>query len=170
LNVLFVCLGNICRSPTAHGVFAAMVERTGAGAQIRVDSAGTAAWHAGKAPDPRTTATARRRGVDLSALRARQVTGADFESFDMILAMDSANLAALQALQPATYPGHLGLLLDFAPAVGLRDVPDPYYGDGDGFERVYDLVEVACAGLLKHLQALPPAPAVYPENYTEHDR
>lgn len=154
MKVLFVCLGNICRSPTAHGVFAAQVARAGLGARLAVDSAGTAAWHTGKAPDPRTIAAAQQRGIDLSALRARPVSAADFAVFDVILAMDSDNLAILQTLRPAEYRGHLGLLLDFAPQTGLRDVPDPYHGGADGFEQVLDLVETACTGLLEHLQVV----------------
>lgn len=152
MNILFVCLGNICRSPTAQGVFTRQLTAAGMAARVTVDSAGTAAWHTGKAPDPRTVAAAASRNYDLASLRARQVSVDDFARFDFILAMDADNLAQLQALCPADYGGHLGLFLDFAPDCGYRDVPDPYYGGSDGFARVLDLVELAGAGLLAHIR------------------
>ncbi len=150
-QVLFVCLGNICRSPTAHGVFARQVADAGLAEEIVVDSAGTGAWHVGEPPDGRATEAARARGYDLGWLRARQVSPADFERFDYILVMDKNNLGHLQAMQPAEYGGHLGLFLDFHPHPPVREVPDPYYGGDDGFDRVLDLVEEASRGLLQAL-------------------
>ena len=151
IKVVFVCLGNICRSPTAEGVFRALVEEEGLGARIAVDSAGTGAWHTGEAPDPRAQEAARRRGVDLSALRARKATKQDFSTFDYVLAMDLDNLAALKNLCPPGEEHRLALLLDYAPRAGRRDVPDPYYIGGQGFENVLDLIETASRGLLAHI-------------------
>jgi len=153
VNVLFVCLGNICRSPAAEGVFRALVEREGLADRIACDSAGTGSWHVGKAPDARMRAAAKRRGYDLDSLRGRQVTVGDFERFDYVLAMDGENLANLTVLCPPGREGRLGRLLDFAPGAGRRDVPDPYYGGADGFERVLDLVEAGAAGLLADIRA-----------------
>ncbi|MEE4193262.1 MAG: low molecular weight protein-tyrosine-phosphatase [Halieaceae bacterium] len=152
-SVLFVCLGNICRSPTAHGIFQAQVEAAGLTDRIAVDSCGTGAWHVGEPPDTRATAAARARGYDLTPLRARQFETADFERFDHILAMDRSNLSHLEALRPADYAGTLSLFLDFHPAPPVREVPDPYYGGERGFEDVLDLVEAASRGLLEALQA-----------------
>ena len=156
MQLLFVCLGNICRSPTAHGVFQRKLEWAGLDRQVAVDSAGTGAWHIGNAPDPRTQAAARVRGYDLSHLRARQTEPSDFERFDYILAMDRDNLYHLERMKPADYRGHLGLFLDFAAGAQLHEVPDPYYsegeGEGSGFERVLDLVEEASDGLLDEVQ------------------
>lgn len=149
-KVLFVCLGNICRSPTAHGIFAGLVKARGMGERITVDSAGTSDWHIGKGPDPRSVAAALARGVDLSSLRASQVTRADFQVYDYILAMDKQNLADLKGLAPADYTGCLDLFLRFADA-GVDEVPDPYYGGQDGFIRVLDLIEAASEGLLQHI-------------------
>lgn len=154
-SVLFVCLGNICRSPTAHGVFAHMVNRSGLDDVIRVESAGTGGWHIGSAPDPRTCAAAALRGYDLTAQRARQVGAEDFETFDLVLAMDRKNLADLRQLRASH--GNRGVLPQlFLEAFGERpgpmDVPDPYYGGDDGFDHVLDLVEVASRNLLSHLQ------------------
>ncbi len=152
-SVLFVCLGNICRSPTAAGVFRAAADRAGIGRRTRVEYAGLGTQHIGVPPDRRAIEAARRRGYDLSAMRGRQVKVADFSSFGWILAMDDSNMRALTAMKPPEFAGHLGLLLDFAPELGVRDVPDPYYGAYDGFERVLDLIEIAAAGLLTRLQA-----------------
>lgn len=149
--VLFVCLGNICRSPTAHGVFETMLDRHGLGDDIAVDSCGTGDWHVGSAPDRRATAEALQRGYDLSQLCARQVQAVDFERFDYILAMDKMNLAELRALCPADYAGHLGLFLAFADGVSEDEVPDPYYGGAEGFGHVLDLVERASTGLLREI-------------------
>lgn len=153
VNVLFVCLGNICRSPTAHGVFQQRVVNRQLQHLISVDSAGTAAWHCGKPPDRRAAAAAQRRGYDLSALRARQATEGDFEHFHYILAMDRDNLRELQAIAPDNYQGELGLFLEYGHNLPLAEVPDPYYGGVDGFEAVLDLVEAASAGLLEHILA-----------------
>jgi protein-tyrosine phosphatase len=147
-NVLFVCLGNICRSPSAEGVFRHRVERAGLGARIRVDSAGTGDWHVGRPPDSRAIAAARARGYDISPLRARQVRRSDFAHFDWILAMDRSNLTALQALRPAGYRGHLGLFLELAPELGIAEVPDPYYGGQVEFVRMLDLIERASDSVL----------------------
>ncbi|MBL36053.1 MAG: protein-tyrosine-phosphatase [Oceanospirillaceae bacterium] len=147
MKVLFVCLGNICRSPTAEGVFRHKLRAAGLEGQVQVDSAGTGDWHVGKAPDSRTRQAAQRRGYDLSAQRARQVEVADFQRFDLILAMDQSNLRNLQALRPAGARAELDLYLrrfDLA----LDEVPDPYYGGEDGFEQVLDLIEQASDALL----------------------
>ena len=152
VNVLFVCLGNICRSPTADGVFQKLVSDAGLTKRIRVDSAGTANWHQGRAPDSRTVAAAEKRGFDLSPLCARAVKASDFDEFDYILAMDNDNLADLRKLKPANYSGHLGLFLAFGSQTQYREVPDPYHGGSEGFELVLNLVEDAAAGLLQSIQ------------------
>jgi len=152
IRLLFVCMGNICRSPTAHGVMRAKVQAAGLAARIEVDSAGTHAYHVGEAPDPRSQAHALRRGYDLSDLRARALTEADFHQFDRVLVMDAANLARARQLCPALLHGRLDRLLVHAPALNTLDVPDPYYGGDAGFETVLDLVEGACDSLLQALQ------------------
>lgn len=151
VSVLFVCLGNICRSPTAHGVFQRRVLDAGLQDHIVVDSAGTGDWHIGRKPDRRAAAAALARGYDLDALRARQVAASDFRAFDYILAMDAQNLSDLRALQPADFDGELALFLSYGDS-DTREVPDPYYGDGAGFEHVLDLVENAADGLLEALR------------------
>lgn len=150
-RVLFVCLGNICRSPTAEVVLRTRATRAGVNDRMEIASAGTGDWHAGEPPDRRAIAHAAKRGYDLSTLRARQVTVEDFDRFDWILAMDFTVLRELTLMQPASFTGRLGRFLDFAPHTGLRDVPDPYYGAAGHFERVLDLVEHASDGLLAHL-------------------
>ena len=141
-RILFVCLGNICRSPTAEGVMRRLVADRGLEGQVEVDSAGTGGWHVGAAPDPRSTEAARRRGIVLAGA-ARQVTAADFDRFDLLVAMDRSNLADLLALAPDDAArARVRLLLDEA------DVPDPYYGGERGFDDVLDLVEDGCAALL----------------------
>jgi protein-tyrosine phosphatase len=150
-SVLFVCLGNICRSPTAEAVFRAAAAKAGFGSHVRAASAGLGGWHSGSPPDRRAIEAARRRGYDLSALRARKVDVADFARFGWIVAMDEDILGALTAMKPSSFDGHLGLLLDFTPELGVREVPDPYYGAPDGFDRVLDLVEQGTAGLLARL-------------------
>lgn len=153
VRVLFVCLGNICRSPTAEGVFRRLVQERGLSARILVDSAGTSGWHEGAPPDPRTLRHAKKRGFDLSDLRARRVREDDFARFDHVLAMDDANLAALRAVCPPAYAGKLRLFLACAPDVGCREVPDPYEGGEDGFEHVLDLCETAARALLEEIVA-----------------
>ena len=152
VSVLFVCLGNICRSPTAHAVFQKMVVAAGLGSEIVVDSAGTGDWHIGRSPDDRSQAAALSRSYDLSLLRARQVGPDDFKNFDYILAMDKQNLRDLQAMRPGQDRCHLSLFLDFATDTSLREVPDPYYSGEAGFEEVLDLVEDAARGLLTTIQ------------------
>lgn len=161
-RVLFVCLGNICRSPTAEAAMARLVEAAGLTDAIELDSAGTGAWHVGERPDARATEAAAARGIAMRGL-ARQVRVEDFERFDLLLAMDAENQRALRALAPdAAAAAKVRLLREFDPAAasggagdGARslDVPDPYYGGPDGFDRVLDLVEAACAGLLAQLRA-----------------
>ena len=151
MKVLFVCLGNICRSPTAEGVFRHKVREAGLEDRIEIDSAGTGDWHVGKAPDARTRAAALRRGYDLSGLRARQVSVADFSRYDLILAMDNANLRDLKHLRAGNGTAELDLFLRRFD-LEIDEVPDPYYGGDDGFERVLDLVERACDGLLMELK------------------
>lgn len=150
VSVLFVCLGNICRSPTAHGVFDNLVQRHRLDHLVTIDSAGTGDWHIGRAPDQRSSAAALQRGYDLSVLRARQVSAEDFQRFDYVLAMDKQNLRDLQRMQPANFRGELGLFLNYGDH-GELEVPDPYYGDGSGFERVLDLVENASQHFLQAL-------------------
>ena len=152
LKVLFVCMGNICRSPTAHGVFRALVEREGLAEVIEIDSAGTHAYHVGSAPDKRAQATALSRGVDLSDLVARRVEEGDFEAFDYLLAMDQDNFIALSEICPESHLGKIQMFMDFAPGMRTREVPDPYYGGASGFERVFDLVEAAAEGLLEEIR------------------
>ncbi len=153
VHVLFVCMGNICRSPTAEGVFRHIVHESGLQKVIVTDSAGTHAYHVGEAPDRRAQATAKTRGIDLSDLRARRVTAKDFNKYDYVLAMDRDNYAILDELCPEAYEGQLSLFLDYAPAVGRTEVPDPYYGGPQGFEVVFDMVEEAARGLLADIQS-----------------
>jgi protein-tyrosine phosphatase len=150
-RVLFVCLGNICRSPTAEGVLRGIGAREFAGVPLYVDSAGTADYHVGDPPDRRTVAAASRRGYDLASLRARRVSRTDFENFDYILAMDRANLAELEQLGQGVIGARVGLLLEFAPELKIEEVPDPYYGGPEDFERVLDLCEAGARGLLRRL-------------------
>ncbi|RAP42023.1 phosphotyrosine protein phosphatase [Rhodovulum viride] len=145
-RILFVCLGNICRSPTAHGVFQTLAEAEGLA--VEVESAGTGGWHVGDPPDPRAIRAAAGRGYDLTALRARQVKAADFAAYDLILAMDRSNLTALERMRPIDSETPVRLFLDFADAA-RDEVPDPYY-DGS-FDLVLDLVEDASRGLIRHL-------------------
>jgi len=152
VKILFVCLGNICRSPTAEGVFRAVIEREAPELSIEVDSAGTAGYHIGEPPDLRMRQAAIRRGYDLSLLRARIVEPEDFEYYDLILAMDRENLSVLNHRAPAHARDRLRLFLEFAPDSIVTEVPDPYYGGPNGFEEVLDLVEAASRGLLQHLR------------------
>jgi protein-tyrosine phosphatase len=157
MKVLFVCLGNICRSPTAEVVFRTLAEREAPELPIEVDSAGTAGYHVGEAPDPRTREAAQRRGYDLSSLRARIIEPGDFEHFDLILAMDRENQSVLHRRAPSDARSRVKLFLEFAPELEVADVPDPYYGGPNGFEEVLDLVEAAARGLLEHLRRSPRA-------------
>ncbi|MGG1947032.1 low molecular weight protein-tyrosine-phosphatase [Trinickia sp. NRRL B-1857] len=152
VSICFVCLGNICRSPTAEAVMRAQVEAVGLADRILIDSAGTGDWHVGKAPDERAQQAGRARGYDLAPLRARQVAAADFERFDLLLAMDEANVRNVLRLCPPTRRERVRLLMEFAPAGAAREVADPYFGGEEGFEQVLDQVEAACAGLLAHLR------------------
>jgi protein-tyrosine phosphatase len=151
-KVLFVCMGNICRSPTAEAVFRQYVEQAGLSEEIFIDSAGTHDYHVGEVPDRRARQAASQRGYGMAGLRGRQVGPEDFSRFDYVLAMDHSNLANLERLRPADAQGHLGLFLDFARSHREREVPDPYYGGEDGFERVLNMVEDAAEGLLNHLR------------------
>ena len=145
-------MGNICRSPTAEGVFKHFVAEAGLAEQVLSDSAGTHDYHIGEPPDPRAQEAAARRGYDLKALRGRQVSRRDFGEFDYVLAMDEANRRLLERLCPPQYAHKLKLFMDFSEDPMLREVPDPYYGGAQGFDRVLDMVEVASRGLLKHLR------------------
>ena len=151
MRILFVCMGNICRSPSAEGVFRDTLARRAPQLQVEIDSAGTHGYHVGEAPDARALAAARRRGIDISSLRARQVATADFERFDLILAMDEENLLALRQRAHATYHERIRLVMEYAPNAGRRAVPDPYYGAEQGFEEVLDLLEEAAGGLIDEL-------------------
>jgi protein-tyrosine phosphatase len=151
-RVLFVCLGNICRSPTAEGVLRSLAAREFPGLSLEIDSAGTAGYHVGEPPDRRTVAAAKRRGYDLAGLRARLVQPEDFNRFEFVLAMDRANLAELESRRPDDAKTNLALFMAFAPESGLAEVPDPYYGGVEDFERVLDLCELAARGLLTHLR------------------
>jgi len=152
-SILFVCSGNICRSPTAEGVFRALAMREAPWLRGTIDSAGMHDFHAGEPPDPRTIAAARRRGYDLSVLRARRIEPDDFDRFDLLLAMDDGHRDGLLALAPPDRQERLRLLLDYADGAGHREVPDPYYGGPEAFEQVLDLAEHAARGLLSALAA-----------------
>ena len=147
VSVLFCCMGNICRSPTAEGVFRRQVASAGLENRVRVDSAGTHA-HIGHAPDPRSQAAAAARGYELGNLRARQIAQQDFAAFDFILAMDESNLAQLRRAGPREHRGKPRLFMDYSARQAGSEVPDPYYGGPDGFEQVLDMAEDGCAGLL----------------------
>ncbi len=152
MRILFVCMGNICRSPTAEGVFRAHARRHAPGLDLEIDSAGTHAYHVGEPPDPRTIDAAARRGIDLASLRARQVNAEDFERFDLIVAMDRLNHATLLDRSPPEHHGRIRTLLEFAGKTAPADVPDPYYGGAKGFDDVLDLIESAVEGLLAEVR------------------
>jgi len=152
VSVLFVCMGNICRSPTAEGVFRHLVRQEELEHLIQTDSAGTHAYHVGNPPDSRAQSTAERRGIELHDLRARRVSAEDFDLFDYVLAMDSENHEILSELCPSGYESRLRLFMEFAPHLNIPEVPDPYYGGPSGFERVFDMVEEASKGLLEDIR------------------
>lgn len=152
VKVLFVCLGNICRSPTAEGIFRDQVKKKGLSDQIKIDSAGTGNWHVGKSPDNRAQAAAAVRGYDLSDLRARQVKATDFYEFDYVLAMDRNNYVDLTNLCPDGYEDKVQMFLSFYPDSPEEEVPDPYYGGPAGFDYVLDLVEEASRGLITDIE------------------
>lgn len=152
IKVLFICTGNICRSPTAEGVFRALVARNGLDGCILTDSAGTHSYHVGEPPDRRSVMAAKARGIDLSELRARKLRPSDFDEFHLLLAMDQNHYTALRRACPDHARDRVRLFMDFAPEMGLREVPDPYYGSGDGFEQVLDMVEAGSRGLLAHIR------------------
>jgi len=151
VRVLFVCLGNICRSPTAEGVFRALLARERLVSDVDVDSAGTHAYHVGAAPDRRAQEAARRRGIDLSAIRGRRVEPSDFQEFDYVLAMDAENHGNLSTIA-GDQQHKLRLFMEYADDFRESEVPDPYYGGANGFERVLDMIENASEGLLRELR------------------
>ena len=151
VKVLFVCMGNICRSPTAHGVFRDLVQAEGLADAITIDSAGTHNYHAGNPPDTRSQATARQQGVDLSDLRARRFVSTDFVDFDYVIGMDHGNIADMRAIRPPEAGARLQLMLEYSRKYAQDEVPDPYFGD-DGFDQVFDMIDDASRGLLEHIR------------------
>ncbi|HLT13007.1 MAG TPA: low molecular weight protein-tyrosine-phosphatase [Marinobacter sp.] len=151
VSVLFVCLGNICRSPSAEGVFRQIAEEQGLAGHLRIDSCGTGNWHTGKTPDARAVSAAERRGIDISDLKARQIQAADLDTFDYVLVMDRSNLADVRELWHQNGGTEPRLFLEFSHS-GHAEVPDPYYGGEDGFERVLDLIHEAGEGLLEDIR------------------
>ncbi|MEO1897228.1 MAG: low molecular weight protein-tyrosine-phosphatase [Cycloclasticus sp.] len=152
IKILFICMGNICRSPTAHGVFRQMVADKNLSEQIQVDSAGTHAYHVGNKPDQRSIQAASFRGVDLSDLTARQLDDYDYEEFDYLLVADNDNYHLTREGCPMEHRHKIKYILDFATRSTVKEVPDPYYGQGNGFERVLDLIEDGCEGLLTDVE------------------
>ncbi len=152
VRVLFVCMGNICRSPTAEGVFRKLVEEAGLAGQVEIDSAGTHAYHVGEPPDTRAQAAARRRGVDLSPLRGRQAVAEDIQRFDYVLVMDEENLDNLLSICPSGLEEKIELFMEYAADGQPREVPDPYFGGNAGFDRVLDMIEAASQGLLDDIR------------------
>ena len=150
-RILFVCMGNICRSPTAEGVLREMAERRGVADRFHIDSAGTGDWHVGNPPDQRASQAARERGIDITSQRARQVDAGDFELFDLVIAMDRANQLALLELAGLNHSSKVRLMLEYSEQWTGEDVPDPYYGGDHGFDLVLDLIEEACSNLLDEL-------------------
>ena len=148
-----VCMGNICRSPLAHGLFEVLIDKEGLSDRVLVDSAGTHAYHVGEQPDPRSQKTALRHGIDLSTQRARRVDQGDFEKFDYILAMDRDNFSILMNSAPAEHQHKIRLFLEYAPERSEEEVPDPYYGGPDGFDKVFEMVEAAVSGLMADIRS-----------------
>lgn len=148
MRIIFVCMGNICRSPTAEGVMRRLAENAGVGGQFELDSAGTHSYHVGNPPDTRSQRAAAQRGYDLSGMRARQIGTGDFSFFDLVLAMDRDNLDALHRVCPPQFQHKLGMFLAYAEGRTEQEMPDPYYGGPDGFEQVLDLAEAAARGLI----------------------
>ena len=155
IKVLFVCMGNICRSPTAHGLFEQLVEKQGLDDKIRVDSAGTHAYHIGEAPDRRSAAVAFEKGYDLSSQRARRVSVYDFDEFDYVIGMDEQNAQQLRQLATPEQSSKVHLMMSFAKGRSETEVPDPYFGE-HGFENVLEMIEAACGGLLQHINTNSP--------------
>ena len=153
VSVLFVCLGNICRSPTAEALFRHEVEKAKLDKHIHIDSAGTGAWHAGEQPDPRAQEEARLNGIDMSYIRARKVSSTDFNEFHYLLAMDGANLRDLEDVCPPEYRDRIHRFTRFAEGFDEEDVPDPYYGGDAGFAHVFALCRAGARGLLEHIRA-----------------
>ena len=153
VSVLFVCMGNICRSPTAEGVFRHLVRQAQLEDRVHTDSAGTHAYHVGNPPDARAQATAERRGIELHDLRARRVVEEDFDVFDYVLAVDQENYQILSTICPPGNERRLRMFMEFAPHLNIPEVPDPYYGGASGFERVFDMVEEAARGLLEDIRS-----------------
>lgn len=153
--ILFICTGNICRSPTAEGVFRRLAEREGVANRFRIDSAGIIGYHAGESPDRRSQQTALTHGVDIGGQRARKVTRGDFSDFDYLLAMDGGHLGELAKLAPPEHVNHVGLFLSFWPEAPTADVPDPYFGGPEGFQQTYALIDQGCRHLLDHLVTRP---------------
>jgi len=151
ISVLFVCTGNICRSPTAEGVFRKLVLQAELKERILIESAGTISFHTGEAPDPRAQESAKKRGIDLSNLRARQINAQDFDTVDFLITLDRSHLEAMQEQAPEDCTAKIRLLMDYAAQSDIEDVPDPYYGGPGGFEEVLDMIEVAATGLLQEI-------------------
>ncbi len=153
-KVLFICMGNICRSPSAEAVFSKMIKQKGFEQGYQIDSAGTHSYHIGSKPDRRSVQAARKRGVEMDHLRARQVVADDFKRFDFLVVMDEVNRANLSAMFPRQPQDKVFSMMRFAEGLAYREVPDPYYGEGDGFELVLDLLEQSCAGLLSYIESV----------------
>ncbi|MCP4429872.1 MAG: low molecular weight phosphotyrosine protein phosphatase [Gammaproteobacteria bacterium] len=152
VNVIFVCMGNICRSPTAHGVFQTLVDEHNLSDVIGVESAGTHSYHIGNPPDLRSQSTALKNNVDLSALKARRFIRDDFDDFDYIIGMDADNIADMQSIEPESHEANVVLMLEYSTKYDQKEIPDPYFGN-DGFDMVFDMIEDASTGLLNHIRS-----------------
>lgn len=152
IRILFVCTGNICRSPSAEGVLRALIDARGLAGRIETDSAGTGDWHVGEPPDPRAIDAAAARGIDIAAQRARQIAADDFGRFDLIVALDDSHHDKLTRAAPLAARPRIRRFVEFAPGLGIDGIPDPYYGGRDGFDMVLDMIEAGCIGLLEHVQ------------------